>query len=206
MSLRIVGRSSSHFTRVLRMFAHELQLEYAFEPILDLMSLSQEAYAGNPALKMPALVTDEGAWFGALNGCRELARRARVQRRIVWPEDWTDRTASNAQELVLQGMATEVGLVMRTVAEPGVRDAYTDKARRSLQQSIRWLEDELPRVLSQLPERDLSFLEVTSFCFVTHLEFREVLDMSTYARLRELSRQFEGRPSARATEYQFDKG
>ena len=206
MSLRIAGRSSSHFTRVLRMFAHELQLEYAFEPILDLMSLSQEAYAGNPALKMPVLVTDEGAWFGALNGCRELARRARVKRRIVWPEDLTDRIASNAQELVLQGMATEVGLVMRTVAEPDVSDAYTDKARRSLQQSLRWLEDELPRVLPQLPERDFSFLEVTSFCFVTHLEFRKVLDTSAYARLRELSREFEGRPSARATEYHFDKG
>jgi len=205
MGLRIAGRSSSHFTRTVRIFAHELSLDYAFEPILDLMAQSGAAYAGNPALKLPVLVTGDGAWFGALNICRELTRRANARARIVWPEDLSERVASNAQELVLQGMATEVGLIMRMLAERDTNGAYADKTRLSLVNSVTWLEAHLPQVLQRLPpERSLSFLEVSAFSFVTHLGFRQVLNAAGYVRLQQFCREFGRRPSAQLTEYQFD--
>jgi glutathione S-transferase len=205
MSVRIHGRSSSHFTRVTRVFAHEFGVSYTFHPIRDLLSQTDGDYAGNPALKMPVLETPEGAWFGALSICREFARRASTPRRVIWPEQLSDRMASNAQELVLQGMASEVAWIMRKLAEPEAADAYFAKTRASLLNSLAWLETHLPDALRSLQrEEALSFLEVTSYCFLAHLDFRKVVDTSAYPRLRQLGEGFAQRPSARETEYGFD--
>jgi len=205
MTVEIIGRSSSHFTRVVRVFAHELGLAYRFEPVRDLLSQDSEHYFGNPALRIPALEVEGGAWYGALNVCRELARRAQSPRSIVWPEALTDRTAANAQELVLQGMSTEVGMIMRKLAHPDQTDRYEDKNRTSLLASLSWLEQHFTAVRDALPaDRALSFLEVTAFCFFTHLEFRRVVDMAEYGRLRAFFHQYELRPAARATVYRFD--
>jgi glutathione S-transferase len=86
MTSRIVGRSSSHFTRTVRMFAHECGVAYRFEPVLDLASRNPGDYAGNPALRIPIFATPQGTWFGALNICRELVRRAPQPPHVVWPE------------------------------------------------------------------------------------------------------------------------
>ena len=66
-SVTIVGRSSSHFTRTLRMLAHELDVPYSLAPLYDLGSRAVADYAGNPALKIPILVTEDGPWFGTLS-------------------------------------------------------------------------------------------------------------------------------------------
>src|SRR6185312_1791783 len=111
--LHITGRSSSHFTRTARVFAHELGVKYRFAPVLDLMSSDSRDYAGNPALKLPVLTTDDDAvWYGTLAICRELQRRSQLQRTIVWPEQLTQALTSNAQELVLHAMSAEVSLIM----------------------------------------------------------------------------------------------
>jgi glutathione S-transferase len=214
MPLRIAGRSSAHFTRVARIFAHELGVEYELVPVRDLLSQTVSDYLGNPALRVPVLQTESGVWFGALNACRELARLAPRRLAIVWPEHSTDPDGANAQELVLQGMSTEVGMIMRAVAAPHVEaggdaaplpDLYADKNRRSLGNSLAWLETKLPGVLQRLPaDRALSFLEVSAFCFLEHLEFREVFDTSEYLELRTFCRAFGERASARATAYRFD--
>jgi glutathione S-transferase len=202
MTLTIIGRSSSHFTRTARMFAHECGLAYRFEPVLDLMSVTPADYGHSPALRVPVLATPDGPLFGALNICRELVRRAAQSVRVVWPEQSGARIAMNAQELVLQGMSTEVSLIM---SGPQPAAGYADKARRSLTNSLTWLEAHLPDVVRALPaERTLSFLEVSCFCFVTHLEFRQVLDISEYSSLRAFCQAYAGRKSARDTAYKFD--
>ena len=200
--LRIVGRSSSHFTRIARLFANELAISYDFTVVHDLFSQNGVHYADNPALKIPVLMTEDGPWFGALNICRALTRRASSAPMIVWPEQITDRRAANAQELVLQGMATEVGIIMRG---PGTPDAHDDKARESLVRSVAWLDAELPAALASLPpSRTTSFLEVSVYCFVTHLAFRQVLETDGYEHLQAFCSAFGQRASARATAYRFD--
>jgi glutathione S-transferase len=202
MTLTIIGRSSSHFTRTARMFAHECGIPYRFEPVLDLLSVAPADYGHNPALRLPVLETADGPLFGALNICRELVRRAVQSVRVVWPEQSSSRVAMNAQELVSQGMSSEVLLIM---SGPQAAGGYTDKARRSLTNSLGWLDANLPDVVRALPpERTLSFLEVSSFCFVTHLEFRQVLDISAYTNLRAFCQAYAGRKSARETAYKFD--
>jgi glutathione S-transferase len=205
MTVRIIGRSSSHFTRTVRVFAHECGVSYAWQPLFDLMSRSESDYGGNPALKLPVLETPEGAWFGALNICRELERRAQAPVRVVWPEEVTDRSATNAQELVLQGMSTEVALIMRGLPDAETANAADAKARASLENSLAWLDQQLPAALQALPaDRTLSFLEVSSYCFIRHLDFRSVMDTARFANLRGFCDGYGDRPSFRETEYRFD--
>jgi glutathione S-transferase len=184
------------------MFAHELGVEYAFRPVVDLSSRNVDHYANNPALKIPVLETPDGPWFGALNICRELARRTPIAPKIYWPEQLRDRTAANAQELVLQGMATEVALIMQATA--GVI-ATSGKAFESLINSLSWLDANLQHVRGKASERDtLSIFELTTYCFVTHLDFRKVADTSPYQNLRAFCSEHALRPAAQATTYRFD--
>jgi glutathione S-transferase len=205
VGIRIVGRSSSHFTRIARLFAHELGVPHEFEPVLDLTSRTASDYAGNPSLRLPVLVTETGPWFGALNVARELARRAPNAGGIVWPEDLVDRLSANAQEIVLQSMAAEVVLVMRSMAEPAASGAYDDKLRVGLLNGVAWLEEHFLDALDALPRpRAHSFLEVSAFCFLAHLDFRQVLDTHANPRLRSFCAEFGERAAARATTYCYD--
>lgn len=200
----IIGRSSSHFTRVTRIFAAEMEIDYSFDIVRNLMSLELNDYGGNPALKLPTLRTSRGAWFGALNICRELARQSQLQRHIVWPEDLEEPLPANAQELMLHAMATEVSLIMSKVSgsEGGVHQV---KMMRSLTNAMSWLERNAAAALTRfLQDRYLSYLEVTLFCLVTHLEFREVLPPAHRPELEAFCAHFSNRPSARETAYHFD--
>jgi glutathione S-transferase len=123
----------------------------------------------------------------------------------LWPEDLTLPLAANAQELALQTMATEGVLIMAKVSGTSVDDRYLQKLRVALENSIDWLEAHVDEALSSLPaERDVSALEVTLFCLVSHLDFREILSMAPYARLSAFAARFAERPSAQATTYRFD--
>jgi glutathione S-transferase len=201
----LVGRSSSHFTRVARIFAHELSVEHQFSPVYDITALDTQTFADNPTLRVPSLRAENGTWFGSLGISRELARRATRPCSIVWPEELTDATATNAQEIVLETMAAEVTIVTARLAKLAPEHPFLAKPRARIDASVAWLERELPGVLSRLPERSLSFLEVTVFCLATHLPFREVRSIDDCPNLLEFSSGFAERASARATEYHFDR-
>ena len=187
----LVGRSSSHFTRVTRMFAAELGVTYSFRVVKDILSLDPADYGDNPALKLPILQTARGSWFGALNICRELSRLSGERRRIVWPEELDSPVTVNAQELVLHGMSTVVNLLMNKHGGGPETNAHLEKSRRSVLNSLAWLEAQAPSAIAALPkERDLSVLEVTLFCFVKFLEFRGVVPVAPYPALIEFAEGF----------------
>ncbi|MBL8744408.1 MAG: VOC family protein [Myxococcales bacterium] len=198
----IIGRSSSSFTRVTRIVAAELGIDCELLVVHDLMSLDAADYGENPALKLPSLRTEAGTWFGALNVARAHAR-GRPGYRIVWPEDLHEPLLANAQELTLQAMATEVALIIGKVGGTGETAAST-KQRKSLLGTLDWLEANLSAIMARLPPRDVSFLEVTLYCLIAHLEFREVAPTSGYRALTAFCEQFAERASVRATPYQFD--
>ncbi len=204
-NLVLVGRSSSHFTRVARIFAHELGVEHEFSPVYDITSLDMPTFADNPTLRVPSLRAENGTWFGSLGISRELARRATRPCSIVWPEDLVDATSANAQEIVLETMAAEVTIVTTRLAKLAPEHPFLAKPRARIEASVAWLERELPGVIARLPERSLSFLEVTAFCLATHLPFREVRSIDDCPNLVAFARTFGARASARATEYAFDR-
>ncbi len=206
-AITIFGRSSSHFTRIARIFASELEVPYELEVVRDLTSLDAGAYGGNPALRVPSLRTEQGTWFGALTVTRELARRTSLEKQIVWPEDLVSPAAANAQELVLNAMSTGVGLIMSKLgrADANALETATEhKLKASLDGTLQWLESHADEVLASLPARDVSFLEVSLFCLVEHLAFRQVTDTTAFTTLRTFCQRLGERTSALSTPYRFD--
>jgi glutathione S-transferase len=199
----LVGRSSSHFTRTARIFALELGVAHAFRPVLDLTSQDPGAYAGNPALKVPVLVDEQGPLFGTENICRALVDRAGARARVVCRGEVPERVVANAEELILHAMAVEVSLITAGLASPDRPPPR--KLRGSLENALVFLESSVDRLLAALPpDRQLSFCETTLFCLVTHLPFRKVMEVDRYPKLRAFAQAFSQRASAQATEYRFD--
>jgi glutathione S-transferase len=175
--LVLVGRSSSHYTRAARIFALELGV--------------------------PVLVDADGPLFGTENICRELLRRSQKGGGAFLRGDVGGRLVANVEETTLHAMSTDVTLVTAKLA--GADHAPPPKVQRSLENALRYLDDNVDRVLEALPpDRTLTFLEVALFCVVTHLPFREVLDVAGYERLTAFCDRFADRESARQTGYRFD--
>lgn len=201
--LVLVGRSSSHFTRTARIFALELGVAHRFQPVLDMTTLDVAAYAGNPALKIPILVDRHGPLYGTENICRELTRRSDLRDRVVLRGDVSNRLVANAEELVLHAMNTGVNLIMSGMADK--ERSLPPKVRPSLENALAFLDANVDGILAILPaDRVLSFLEVALFCCVTHLPFRDLLDLSAYSALSRFATVFANRASAQETVYRFD--
>jgi glutathione S-transferase len=201
--LILVGRTSSHFTRVARIFAIELAVRHVFRPVFDLTSPDPVTYANNPALKVPVLVDGDGPLFGTENICRDLARRSPLRGEVVLRGAVLDRLVANAEEMTLHAMSAEVSLLMARAT--GNDRAILPKIRPSLENALRYLNDHVDGVLRALPcGRDLSFIETALFCLVTHLPFREVIAVTPYDRLKAFCERFGMRESARETAYRFD--
>ena len=203
--LCLIGRSSSHFTRVVRILAWELGLDCAFQPVHDLGSRDPADFAGNPAMKLPVLRRGAQVSYGAENSCRTLAQWLPGTLRIVWTEQLPGLDARNAQELIWHGMAAQVQLVFGTQAARLPADnLYFAKAAEGLRNVLDWLDARIDSLLAALPPRDVSLLEITLYCLWEHLQFRPTIDTAPFGRLAAFAADFGQRPSARNTAYRFD--
>jgi hypothetical protein len=116
-----------------------------------------------------------------------------------------DDLSRNAQELVWHGMAAQVQIVTGTLlAGLPTDNGYFVKGRRGFAGALHWLDGNLHGALDALPARDLSLFEVTLFCLVDHIRFRETLLLEPYRALLDFSRAFAQRQSACSTPYGFD--
>jgi glutathione S-transferase len=200
MAVEIIARSSSHYSRVVRIFAHELEVPYELVVVRDLTSLDPASY-GNPALKIPSLRIDGGVLFGTENVCRRLAGLA-PQKRVLFTEHLPDDLARNAQEMVWHAMSAQVQMVMATIGKLPLDNPVFVKGRTGFEGALRWLDENFGRV--KLPPHDLSLLEVTLFCLVEHLTFRKTVAVEPYPALVAFAQELGARPSAVATAYRFD--
>jgi glutathione S-transferase len=203
--VQIIGRSSSLFTRVPRIFAEELAVPYELVPIHDMTSTDEKIYGGNPAFKLPSLRRGESLLFGAQNICHALAEMADKPARITWPQDLRDDLLRNAQEMTWHAMAAQVQYVFGTVIGKLPADnVFFAKGRAGFEGALTWLNENAETFLRALPPRDLSLLEVTLFCLVEHLVFRATLPVAPYPALTAFASKFAQRPSAKRTAYRFD--
>jgi hypothetical protein len=81
---------------------------------------------------------------------------------------------------------------------------YFVKARAGMEGALAWLDSNLSNALDKLPPRDLSFFEVSLFCLVDHLRFRQTVELHPYTALERFTDEFAHRPSAQRTPYRFD--
>jgi hypothetical protein len=101
-------------------------------------------------------------------------------------------------------MAAQVQLVFGTMVAK-LDNLYFTKAREGFHGALRWLDDHLAQVLRVLPaSRDLSLFEVSLFCLMEHIPFRNTLSVEPYAKLTRFSAEFAERPSAQCSGYRQD--
>lgn len=203
--VEIIGRQSSHYTRVARMLALELGVEAPLAPIFDLMSTDPGTYAGNPALKLPSLrVGDEMVW-GSQNACRQLARLAvGGEEQVYWPENAHGSLLMNAHEIVAHAMSAQVEVVFHEVVSKRPPDATSRKRRESLINCLGWLDTHFDEIHAHLPHDRIALLDLMLFCLLEHLPFRNPIDLSGMPRLTSFVTSFGTRASAQATPYRFD--
>ncbi len=203
--VQIIGRQSSHYTRQLRLLAHELEVEYALQPIHDLMSEDPAVFAGNPALKLPALRQGDTVVWGSLNACRWLARQADDGvARVFWPEQAATALAMNAHEVLAHAMAAQVEVVFHEIVSERPPDAASRKRRTSLVQCLAWLDRHWDDIRTELPPARIAIFDLGLFCLLEHLPFRNPIDLSSMPRLTAFAAVFAERPSAQGTPYRFD--
>lgn len=203
-AFRLYGRSSSHYTRLTRIFALEagVEVDHAHTP---LTSLEAEAYGGHPALKLPVLHVGAEHVYGAENICRRLVRSSPRGLNVVWPETLQGADFTNAQELVWGAMQAQVQLVLGLqVAGLPADSPYFIKTRAGLHGALDWLDGRIEEILAKLPERDISLLETSLYCLVEHLVFRNSVEPAGYCRLMNFCAVFGRRASAQATPYRVD--
>lgn len=203
--IQIIGRQSSHYTRVVRMLALELGIDAPLAPILDLMSTDPATYAGNPALKLPALRVGDDTVWGSQNACRLLARQVDGgETRLFWPEEAYTPLLMNAHEVVAHAMAAQVEVVFHEIVSKRPPDAASRKRRESLINCLAWLDAHLDAIRAQLPADRIALLDLMLFCLLEHLPFRNPVDLSGLPQLTAFVAGFGARASAQATPYRFD--
>ncbi len=204
--IAIIGRSTSHFTRVAVMFAHELGIPFELEVVHDMKRIDAESYGGNPTRKLPTLRVDGALVLGTENICRRLAQLAPRARRIVWPEELGDDVSRNAQELVWHCMTAQVQLIVGTaIAKLPADNLYFTKITAGFDGSLEWLDANVDEALRLLrSDRELSLFEVTLFCLLEHIAFRPPVSLERHAALRRFVADFGSRPSAQQTPYRLD--
>jgi len=199
--LVLVGRSSSHFTRTTRIFALELGVPFTFRPVFDLTTLDATTYGDNPALKVPVLYDEDGPLFGSENICRALVARAGARERVVLRGDLPSRLVANAEEMILHAMSAEVILITSRAESLPV----SGKVRAGLVNALAFLDAHVDAMVASLPlDRALSFCETALYCLITHLPFRQILDVSDRPRLQAFAATFSSCEGARATPYCYD--
>jgi glutathione S-transferase len=203
--IEIIGRQASHYTRQLRLLAHELGVDYALLPIHDLMSEDPAVFADNPALKLPALRQGDTVVWGSLNACRWLAGQTYDgPARVFWPEQADSALLMNAHEVLAHAMAAQVEVVFHEIVSKRPPDAASRKRRASLLQCLAWLDHHLPEIRAELPGSRIAIFELGLFCLLEHLPFRNPIDLSAMLHLTTFASAFGARPSAQATPYRFD--
>lgn len=204
-TIEIVGRQSSHYTRQVRLLAHELCVDYTLQPIHDLLGEDPATFAGNPALKLPAVRQGDVVIWGSLNACRWIARQAPDgATRVAWPEDATTPLLMNAHEVVAHAMAAQVEVVFHDIVSKRPADATSRKRRTSLALCLAWLDAHLDAIHTELPAERIALFDLGLFCLLEHLPFRNPMDLSRMPRLTGFAGEFGLRASAQATPYRFD--
>ena len=122
---------------------------------------------------------------------------------VVWPQD-ADTLLLNAHEILAHAMSAEVDVVLHEIVERRPPDNASRKRRDSLIGCIAWLDAHLRQVRDALPAGSINMFEIGLFCLVSHLPFRNPVDLSAMPSLLAFERAFAARESARATPYRFD--
>ena len=138
MPLQLYGTPRSHFTRVVRITCHELQLDFEW---VDVGNVGvSESFGGSPLMQVPVLVDGDRTVWDSHNICRYLVERQGADPLGMESLDWVGRNLVS----VIQGvMSTEVRLILAERCGMGTTGVVFDKARETIRRGLAWIDEHI---------------------------------------------------------------
>lgn len=158
MAPKLYGTPRSHFTRIVRVVAHELSLPLAWVDVGNVGAA--EAFGGNPLMQVPALDDDGHTIWGSDNVCRYLVERERKDPVGVTALDWRGR---NLLSVIHGVMAAEVRLVLAERAGLSTDGEFFAKSRQTIRDGVAFVDTNLR------DDGPLSYLQICAISMWDHL-------------------------------------
>lgn len=166
IAMQLFATPLSHFSRKVRLLLDHYELDYEFIDVGNVANANVDLFQGNPLMKVPVL-RDAALWL------IESDHIAAYLARKYDPEDQyqvlTTAPAALNTRAVLNGiMADEVKIILAERTGLGTKDhAFFQKARASIENSLRWLEDHA----GNFNPRRAGYLEFHLACMWEHLQY-----------------------------------
>jgi glutathione S-transferase len=184
----LYGTPRSHFTRIVRILCHELELEFRWCDVGNVGDT--EAFGGNPLMQVPVLVDGERTVFGSHEICRYLVERQRADPLGVEAADWSARNLIG----VIHGvMDADVRLVLAERCGMETTGAVFDKARETIRRGLAWIDERIDEQVG------LAYPAVCAVAMWDHLLLYENADGAEAPRLDRLARRLGERESVART-------
>lgn len=129
------GTPRSHFTRVVRITAHELGLELEWVDVGNVATA--EAFADNPLMQVPVLVDGDRTVWDSHDICRYLVEREDADPLGMESLDWSRR---NLVSVIRGVMSAEVRLILAERSGMSTTGPMFDKARETIRRGLRWID------------------------------------------------------------------
>lgn len=188
MTLRLFGTPKSHFTRIVRIVGHELDLPFE---VVDIGNVgAAETFGGNPLMQVPALADGPRSIWGTSNICRYLVGLADVDPLHVCTQDWS---AVNLAYVIQGVMSAEVQLILAERSGLEAKGPRFDKIRSTIERGLAFVDGEI-EVTAQF-----SYVHACAISMWDHLLLYENAMPSDSDALNAVARGFGERPSVVAT-------
>lgn len=159
MPYALFGTPRSHFTRVVRMVAHELGLSV---PLVDVGDVGQLVpFAGNPLMTVPVLEHEGARIWDTHHVCRYLVEQAG---RDPLGVESLDVEGRNTLAVIFGVMGAEVRLILAARAGVPAEGRPFDKVRATVKAGLGFLDARVDE-----DRRDLDYLAVATVAMWEHL-------------------------------------
>lgn len=179
--MKLYSTPLSHFSRKVRIIADLLNLKMDYQDIGNVAEIGIEKFAGNPLMGVPVLI-DNDVW---------MIDSDNITSHLVRKYDHLDTykvLSTNINDLniraVLNGiMSNEVRLIMGKRTGIAIDEyPYFQKAKLSIMESLKWIEDRLQLFQSE----QLLFNQIHLVCAVDHLDYFGLVDISGFQEILKL--------------------
>lgn len=192
MAPRLFGTHRSHFTRIVRVLLHELELDVEWVDVGNVGA--HEAFGGNPLMQVPVLVEGNVTVWDSHEICRYLVARRGRDPLGVESLDWARR---NLVTVIRGVMSAEVRLILATRAGMDVSGGVFDKDRDVIDRALAWIDEHIgaePAMGSRL-----TYPAVCAVAMWDHLLLYENAEVDDAPQLDSFVSALRGHPSIART-------
>ena len=179
--MQLFATPLSHFSRKVRILLDLYSLPYEFVDAGNVAEIKIEKFAGNPLMKVPALIDGEN-W---------IIESDHIAQYVVQTYDPDDRFEVktknifdlNARAMINGIMSEEVKLILaKRTGLPVEQYTFFDKSLQAINSGLHWLEENHGQFNAVSPKyRDLHLV-----CLWDHLEYYTMVDLGLYPHLRDI--------------------